>query len=243
MSRTEQRTHRVRDGARIIAPFAVAVATFGLTFGVLARDAGFGGLQAVIFSATTFAGSAQFAATSVLSAGGTLAAAIVAAVLLNTRYLPIGLSVASSLHGPAWQRGLRAQLVVDESWAVSHMGGGRYDPRLLLGAGLTLYCSWVGGTTVGAAAGSLLGDPEKLGLDAAFPALFLALLAGQVRGHRGAVAAVAGAAVATVLVPFVPPGVPIVAASVACLIGLRRSSGGAPGSRTDDPAAIGDAPS
>jgi 4-azaleucine resistance transporter AzlC len=224
MSRTEQRTHRVRDGARVIAPFAVAVATFGLTFGVLARDAGLGGLQAVVFSATTFAGSAQFAATSVLSAGGTLAAAIAAAVLLNTRYLPIGLSVAPSLRGPAWQRGLRAQLVVDESWAVSHMGGGRYDPRLLLGAGLTLYCSWVGGTTVGVAAGSLLGDPEKLGLDAAFPALFLALLAGQVRGRRGALAAVAGAAMAMALVPFVPPGVPIVAASVACLIGLRRPS-------------------
>ena len=119
-----------------------------------------------------------------LSAGGTLAAAITAAVLLNTRYIPIGLSVAPSLRGPAWQRALRAQLVVDESWAVSHLGGGRYDPRLLLGAGLTLYCSWVAGTTLGSVAGSLLGDPEALGLDAAFPALFLALLAGQVRGRR-----------------------------------------------------------
>src|SRR3954468_2389634 len=90
---------------------------------------------------------------------------------------PVG---APSLRGPAWKRGLRAQLVVDESWAVSHLGGGRYDPRLLLGAGLTLYCAWVAGTTVGSVAGSLLGDPETLGLDAAFPALFLALLAGQV---------------------------------------------------------------
>src|SRR5439155_1570967 len=118
---------RVRDGARVIAPFAVAVAAFGVTFGVLARDAGLGRAEAVVFSATTFAGSAQFAATSVLSAGGTLVAAIAAAVLLNTRYIPIGLSVAPSLRGPAWKRGLRAQLVVDESWAVSHMGGGRYD--------------------------------------------------------------------------------------------------------------------
>ena len=158
MSRTET-PPRVRDGARRIAPFAVAVGAFGVTFGVLARDAGLGGLQAVVFSATTFAGSAQFAATSVLSAGGTLAAALAAAVLLNARYIPIGLSVAPSLHGPAWQRALRAQLVVDESWAVSHVGGGRYDPRLLFGAGLTLYCSWVAGRTLGVATGSLLGDP------------------------------------------------------------------------------------
>ena len=243
MNRTEQRTHRVRDGARVIAPFAVAVAAFGVTFGVLARDAGLGGVKAVVFSATTFAGSAQFAATSVLSAGGTLAAAIAAAVLLNTRYVPIGLSVAPSLRGPAWQRGLRAQLVVDESWAVSHMGGGRYDPRLLLGAGLTLYCSWVAGTTVGIAAGSLLGDPETLGLDAAFPALFLALLAGQVHGRTATVAALAGAAVATALVPVVPPGVPVVAASVVCLIGLRRAAGQARASAPGGPAAVDEAPS
>ncbi len=228
MSRTET-PPRVRDGARRIAPFAVAVGAFGVTFGVLARDAGLGGLQAVAFSATTFAGSAQFAATSVLSAGGTLAAAIASAVLLNARYIPIGLSVAPSLHGPAWQRALRAQLVVDESWAVSHVGGGRYDPRLLFGAGLTLYCSWVAGTTLGVAAGSLLGAPERLGLDAAFPALFLALLAGQLRDRSAVVAALAGAAIATALVPFVPPGVPVVAASLACLIGLRRPAGeGAP---------------
>jgi 4-azaleucine resistance transporter AzlC len=220
MSRTEQLW--VRDGARIIAPFAVAVATFGVTFGVLARDAGLGGVQAVVFSATTFAGSAQFAATSVLSAGGTLAAAIAAAVLLNSRYVPIGLSVAPSLRGPAWQRGLRAQLVVDESWAVSNLGGGRYDPRLLFGAGLTLYFAWVAGTTAGVAAGSLLGDPERLGLDAAFPALFLALLAGQVRGRIGAFAAVGGAVVAAALVTFVPPGVPVVAAAAVCLVGLRH---------------------
>jgi 4-azaleucine resistance transporter AzlC len=220
MSRTEG-THRVRDGARRIAPFAVAVGAFGLTFGVLARDAGFGALATVVFSATTFAGSAQFAAASVLSAGGTLAAAIVAAVLLNARYVPIGLSVAPALRGPAWQRGLRAQLVVDESWAVSHLGGGRYDARLLLGAGLTLYCAWVAGTTIGVAAGSLVGDPESLGLDAAFPALFVALLAGQVTSRRAALAAVGGAAVAALLVPFVAPGLPIVAAAAVCLVGLR----------------------
>jgi 4-azaleucine resistance transporter AzlC len=220
MNRTES-SQRVRDGARLAAPLAVAVAAFGLTVGVLSRDAGLGTAAAVVFSATTFAGSAQFAAASVLSAGGTLAAAIAAAVLPNARYLPIGLSVAPALRGPAWQRGLRAQLVVDESWAVSHLGGGRYDPRLLLGAGLTLYGAWVGGTIVGTLAGSILGDPETLGLDAAFPALFLALLAGQIRGRRGVVAALLGAGIAVSLVPFVPVGLPIVAASVACLLGLR----------------------
>lgn len=214
--------HRVRDGARRVAPLAVAVGTFGVTFGVLAQAAGFGPVAALVFSATTFAGSAQFAAAGVLSAGGTVAAAALAAVMLNARYLPIGLSIAPALEGGLGERLLRAQLVVDEAWAVSHLGGGRYSRQLLLGAGLTLYGSWVAGTALGVLGGDALGNPEDLGLDAAFPALFLALLAGQIRGRRGALAAVLGGAVALALVPVVPVGIPIVAASVVCLLGLRR---------------------
>ncbi len=212
----------VGAGARAVAPLALAVAAFGLTFGVLARDAGFRPVESVVFSATTFAGSAQFASASLVSAGGTLAAAIGAAVLLNTRYIPIGLSVAPALTGPVWKRALRAQLVVDESWAIGHLGSGRYDPARILGAGLVLWATWVTSTGVGALAGDLVGDPERLGLDAAFPALFLALLAGQIEGRRGALAALLGAVIALVLVPFVPVGIPIVAAAAACLLGLRR---------------------
>lgn len=214
----------VRDGVRRVAPLAVAVGAFGVTFGVLAQTAGFGVLAALVFSATTFAGSAQFAAASVLSAGGTVAAAIAAAVLLNSRYLPIGLSIAPFVHGPWPARLARAQVVVDESWAVGHLGGGRYDHRLLLGAGVTLYAAWLAGTALGVLGGDVLGDPRRLGLDAAFPALFLALLAGQVRGRRGALAAALGAAVALALVPFVPAGLPIVAAGAVCLLGLRSEA-------------------
>lgn len=217
-----QPAHSVRDGARRVAPLAVAVGTFGVTFGVLAQTAGFGPVAALVFSATTFAGSAQFAAAGVLSAGGTVAAAVLAAVMLNARYLPIGLSIAPALSGGFGERLLRAQVVVDEAWAVSHLGGGRYSRQLLLGAGLTLYVSWVAGTALGVLGGDALGNPEDLGLDAAFPALFLALLAGQIHGRRGALAAVLGAAVALALVPFVPVGIPIVVAGVVCLLGLRR---------------------
>ena len=211
----------VREGARRVAPLAVAVAAFGVTYGVLSVGAGFGPVATVVFSATTFAGSAQFAAAGVLAAGGTVVAAVTAAVLLNARYLPIGLSVAPALRGSRLGRLGRAQLVVDEAWAVGHLGGGRYDRALLLGAGATLYASWVLGTAAGVAFGDLLGDPERLGFDAAFPALFLALLWGQVDGRRGALAAALGAAVALALVPFVPAGVPVVAAALVCLIGLR----------------------
>jgi 4-azaleucine resistance transporter AzlC len=213
------------EGARRAWPLAVAVGGFGVTYGVLARQAGFSALAVIVFSLTTFAGSAQFAAVSILDEGGTVVAAIVAALLLNARYLPIGLSIAPWLRGGALMRAAQGQVAVDESWAVSHQGGGRYDRRLLVGAGTAIYLAWVVCSIVGVAAGSVLGDPETLGLDAAFPALFLALLAGQVRERRLLPAALAGGAVALAMIPLTPPGVPIVAASVVCLAGLGRGQG------------------
>jgi 4-azaleucine resistance transporter AzlC len=212
------------DGARRAWPLAVAVGGFGITYGVLARQAGFAPVATIVFSIVTFAGSAQFAAVSIISDGGTAIAAIVAALLLNARYLPIGLSLAPWLPGRPLARAAQGQVAVDESWAVSNLGGGRYDPHLLVGAGITIWGAWVVCSTVGVLGGSILGDPETLGLDAAFPALFLALLAGQIRERRMLLAALAGAAVALVMVPLTPPGVPIVAASVVCLAGLRRTA-------------------
>ena len=213
---------RYRDGARAVAPFAVAVLGFGVSFGLLARVGGWGWLAPIVMSATTFAGSAQFAAASIFGEGGTVAAAVAAALLLNARYAPIGVSVAPWLDGPRWRRFLHAQLVVDESWAISARGEGRYDPRILVGAGLLLYVAWVAGTAVGAIGGQALGDPATLGLDAAFPALFLALLAPQVRRRKPLFVALLGGTIALALTPFTPPGVPIIASSVACLLGVRR---------------------
>lgn len=212
---------RYRDGARRIAPIAVAAAAFGASFGVLSGTAGFDALAAVVMSATTFAGSAQFAAASVLGAGGGVAAAAASASMLNGRYAPIGVSVAPVIRGGALRRLVESQLIVDESWALSRRPDGSYDRHLLIGGGLTLYVGWVGGTAVGAFAGDALGDPERYGLDAAFPALFLALLVPQVRSQRAVAAALAGGAIALALLPFTPAGTPIIAASAACLLGLR----------------------
>src|SRR5262245_63342908 len=151
-----ERTHR--DGIRASLPLAIAVFGFGLSFGVLARASGMGPVAPIVMSAVTFAGSAQFAAIQVLGVGGSVAAAVTAAVLLNARYGPIGVSVAPYLTGSRWSRFLRAQLVVDESWAIAAEGEGRYNRGVLLGAGLVLYVAWVAGTTVGAFLGEAFGD-------------------------------------------------------------------------------------
>jgi 4-azaleucine resistance transporter AzlC len=209
-------------GARAVAPLALAAASFGAAFGVLAVTAGMGVAAPIVMSATTFAGAAQFAAASVLDEGGGVVSAVAAAVLLNARYAAISLAVAPDFRGSRLRRLLESQLIVDESWAVAQRGGGRIDRRVLVGAGLVLFPFWVGGTTVGVLFGDVLGDPEQLGLDAAFPALFLALLATQLVNRRAVIAAVAGGLIALVLLPIAPPGVPVIAAAVVCLAGLVR---------------------
>jgi 4-azaleucine resistance transporter AzlC len=212
----------LREGVLAAAPLTVAFAGFGVAFGSLARAAGIGPAAAVMLSATAFAGSAQFAAVSVLGAGGSMVAAVVAAVLLNTRYVPIGLSVAPALGGAWWRRLMVGQLVVDESWAIANRGQGSFDRKRLIGAGAVLYLAWVSSTAVGALGASVLADPKALGLDAAFPALFLALLWPQARERRAAAAAALGAGIALATLPFAPPGLPIIAAAAACLLGVRR---------------------
>jgi 4-azaleucine resistance transporter AzlC len=209
-------------GARKVAPFSIAVLGFGMSFGVLARPT-MGPVAPIVMSATTFAGSAQFAAISIVTGGGTLAAAVLAAILLNVRYGPIGVSVAPSLSGPWWSRFLKAQLVVDETWALSADGRGGHDPKIIVGGGLVLYAAWVGGTAAGVLFGDLIGDPARLGLDAAFPALFLALLMPNLARPHARSAAVLGAAIALVLTPIAPAGVPIIVAGLACFVGWRRA--------------------
>lgn len=212
---------RVRDGVRAAIPLAPGPFVFGLSFGVLAEAAGVGAVAAVVMSATTFAGAAQFAAVSVLDAGGTALAAIMAAVFLNARYAAISVSVASIFPGGRFRRLAESQLIVDESWALSGRSG-RFEWPILVGAGLLLYVLWVGSTALGTVVGGALEDPNALGLDAAFAVLFLALAVPYLRGRRALQAAALAAVITLALTPIAPAGVPIVAAAAACLLGLRR---------------------
>jgi 4-azaleucine resistance transporter AzlC len=215
-------TAGIGEGIRRAAPLSVAALGFGASFGVLASSAGMPLPATVLMSATTFAGSAQFAVVAILGAGGALTGAVITAILLNGRYLATGASVAPVMRGGPLRRLVEAQLVVDESWALAHEGGGRFRRGVLLGAGLLMYAAWNLGTLLGALGGSWLGDPERFGLDAAFPALFLALVVAQVSSRRALACALLGAGIAVVLTPVAPPGVPIIAATAACLLGWRR---------------------
>ena len=138
----------------------------------------------------------------------------------------MGIALAPSLPGGPVTRGLQGQTVVDASWALANNGDGTFDRWLLFGTTLPQYCTWVLGTVAGAYGGALIGDPGRLGLDAVFPTFFLGLLLAEMRDRRSRVVALLGAVIALALVPFTPPGVPVLAAATAALLGIptRRES-------------------
>jgi branched chain amino acid efflux pump len=210
-----------RAGLRAGAPFAVAGFLLSLSFGVLARELGMPALAVIVMSIVVFAGSAQFAAIAILGAGGGVGAAVAAAALTNSRFLAMGIALGPSLPGGRWRRAAQGQAVVDSSWAMSARGDGTFDRSFLFGSTAIQYLTWQAGTLGGALGGDVLGDPQRLGLDAVYPAFFLALLLVELRRPRAGGVALAGGLVAIALIPIAPPGVPVLAASLAALAGLR----------------------
>jgi predicted branched-subunit amino acid permease len=209
-----------RSGLKAGVGFALAAFVVGVSFGVLAEPI-MGPVAPVVMSAVLFAGASQFGATAVLAAGGDAITAIAAGTMLNARFLPMGVAAATALHGSRLRRAVEGQAVVDASWALAVQGDGRFDRELLIGATIPQYPAWVGGTVIGVLGGSALGDPAALGLDALFPAFFVGLLAAELSRPRALAAALLGGAIALALTPVLPPGLPVLLASAAALIGLR----------------------
>ncbi len=209
-------------GLRLGVPFGMVGFLISLSFSVLATQAGFTTAQAIATSAIVFAGSAQFAMLSVITAGGGIPAALIAAGLMNSRFLAMGVALAPSLPGGPLKRAVQGQASVDTSWALASRGDGTFDRWLLFGTTVPQYLTWTTGAVVGAVFGDALGDTHRLGLDAIYPVFFLSLLIAELRDPALRWVAVAGGLLALVLVPVTAPGVPILAASAVALVGLVR---------------------
>jgi 4-azaleucine resistance transporter AzlC len=223
-SHPHHRNARLREGLRAGLPFAFASGLLALSFGVVAQGAGLSAGAAIAMSAIVFAGSAQFTAIAILAQGGTVAAAVLAAALVNSRFLPMGVAIGPSLPGGPLRRAAQGQAIVDASWGIAGRGDGTFDRWLLFGSTAVQYAGWVGGTVAGALGGNVLGDPDKLGLDAVYPAFFLALLIDELTDRRSRVVAGLGGLIALALGPVAPAGVPVLAASLAALLGLHSSA-------------------
>lgn len=202
---------------RAAAGIGLYAGAFGVTFGAVAAAAGLSVVQAVTMSAVMFTGASQFALVGILAVGGSPVTALSAALLLGLRNAFYGVPVAGIIQPRGLARLWTAQLVIDETTA---MAVAQQSPRAgrfaFWATGIALYPTWCLGTLVGALLGSGV-DTSALGLDAAAPAIFLALLWPQLSRQRGLTVAFGAGAVALSLVAVVPAGVPIIAAATVAI--------------------------
>jgi len=233
-------TRRWPEGLRASLPLALPTAAVGVSFGLLAAQV-IGGLAAVVMSALVWSGTAQFAAVSVLAGGGSVWLAGGTALLGNTRFLPMGFALAPSMTGRPGRRILTGALLADASFAIAERGGGKFDPAAVVWAAPVQYVGWLGGTIVGVAGARAIADPGRWGLDVLFPVFYLSLVlpmllpkpaagssarsatessGGSPADRRPLVAAALAVVITLVLTPVAPPGVPVLAAAAAALIGL-----------------------
>lgn len=200
----------------------MAVGAYGVSFGAAAVTAGLSTLQACALSLLLFTGASQFALVGVLGAGGGVLPGVAGALLLGTRNTLYAVRLASLVPVRGLRRVLAAQVTIDETTGMATAAPEGLVRTAFWATGASVYVLWNAATLVGAVGAARLGDPGALGLDAAVPAAFLALLAPQVRERRTLAVAVAGALLAAAAVPLTPPGVPVLLAALAVVPLLVR---------------------
>jgi predicted branched-subunit amino acid permease len=201
---------------------SVATGAYAVSFGAVAVTAGLSVVQTCATSLLVFTGASQFALVAVLGAGGAVFSGVLSAWLLGTRNALYAVRMADLLQLRGARRVAAAQLTIDESTAMAIAAPAGLERLGFFATGIGIYLLWNLGTLLGALGAAHLGDPARFGLDAAVPAAFVALLAPRLRDREAAGAALLGAALALVAVPFVRPGVPVLLAGLAVLPLLAR---------------------
>ncbi len=226
---TAETSHESSAAIRASVSVTLAVSAYGVSFGALAVASGLDIWQACVLSLLMFSGGSQFALIGVLASGGGAAgpAAIASAALLGLRNTLYSVRMGPIVGGPWWRRMLAAPFTIDESAAVATAQPTMRGQRLgFWVTGVGIYLGWNLATLAGALLGDLVGDVRQYGLDAAAAAAFLGLLWPRLRTLQPVAVAVAGAVVATLLIPAVPPGIPVLAAAaVAIVVGITNVLG------------------
>lgn len=212
------RTVDARLGSRLARDIALVILADGLvgvSFGAIAVGDGFPVWVPMALSIVVFGGASQFMFIGVLAAGGALVPAVLAGLLVNARHLPFGFAVADVLGSSLRNRVFGSHVMIDETVAFALA---QRDPARRRAAywtcGVGLFIAWNLGVLIGAGAGTVITDTDAFGLDAAFPAVLLALVLPSLRERRTLTAAVIGMAIAIGLAPYLPAGLPVLLALV-----------------------------
>lgn len=209
-----------------IAPIAAFVVPFGIAFGVAASAKGLPPEISLFMSVAIYAGASQFAVLDLWHAPLPLATLALTVLAVNARHILLGAALAPWLLEIPPVRRLAALLLLSDAnfaQAMSARDRGEADAGILFGSGLTMWITWIIGTTIGVLAGSLLGDLSRFGFDAVMVAYFAAVIVGQWKGRADLFPWIAAASVALAGTYFLPPGWHIIAGALAGgIVGVWR---------------------
>ncbi|MEU3269375.1 AzlC family ABC transporter permease [Saccharomonospora sp. NPDC006951] len=216
-----------RDLARDIALVCLADALVGASFGAIAVSSGFPLWLPMLISVVVFAGAAQFMFIGLIASGGNPVAAVVAGLLVNARHIPFGFAVGDALGDRPLGRIAGAHLMIDESvaFAMAQRDGERRRAAYWA-CGIGLFVCWNIGVVGGAFGGTAITDTDVFGLDAAFPAVLLALVLPSLKDKTTRLAALTGVLIALAATPFLPAGLPVLMALAGVLVAVLGSRDG-----------------
>lgn len=208
----------LRRGFASAQPLAIGVLAYGVTFGLLARDAGLSVLEAALMSATVYSGSAQVATVGGLAAGAGIMASVATVLILNARYILYGAALRPWLgHVSAGEAYASLYVLGDGNWLLSMKAHaeGEIDAAFVLGSGLAMFLPWIGGTLIGSVAGDFIAHPEYLALDFLLIAFCAAMAFGLFKSRADLWPAGIALLVALIANWLVPSGWTIVIAGLA----------------------------
>jgi branched chain amino acid efflux pump len=218
------------DGlARDVALVCLADAVVGVSFGAITVSSGLPVWLPMLLSVAVFAGAAQFMFVGLVASGGNPIAAAVTGLLVNVRHVPFGFAVGDLL-GKGWARRVAgSHLMVDETVAFAL---GQRDPErrraVYWACGISLFVCWNLGVMIGAFGGTVVNDTDAFGMDAAFPAVLLALVLPSLRDAATRRASLVGVVIALATAPFLPAGLPVLLALLGLAAGLTGRREGKP---------------
>ncbi|MQA62795.1 MAG: branched-chain amino acid ABC transporter permease [Actinophytocola sp.] len=212
--------------ARDIGLVLLAVGIVGISFGAITVSSGFPLWLPMLLSLLVFGGASQFIFIGIVASGGNPIAAVLAGLLINARHLPFGFAIGDLL-GRGWQRVIGAHLMIDESVAFALAQRDLVQRKAVYWTcGVGLFVCWNIAVVIGAVAGTAVSDTAAFGLDAAFPAVLLALVLPALKDPQTRYAALAGAVIALATTPLLPAGLPVLVAlfgMFALRLGRERS--------------------
>ena len=207
-----------RRGFLRALPIGAGVFVWGLSFGLMGREAGLSALEATLMSVLVYSGTAQAATVGSLAGGGAIAAAVAAVLMLNARYLLYGASLRPWLAQASPAQAYAALWFLgDANWAMATKASaeGEHDAAFILGSGISMYLPWVAATALGAIAGNWIADPKTLGVDFLLIAFCFAMAIDRFKTRTDVGPALAAVIVAGLLDRVAPSGWTLVAAGLA----------------------------